>query len=497
MKKKTIFKLSSILVISFILLLTPIAIYADETDILSEEQTAEETEQVVEQEETNEEEQEERSAPSTNTENQSDDNTKAEATSTPIEEHKVAVITTKVDQDGNPLSGAVLQILDENGNVVDEWTSDGTEHTTLLPEGNYVLHEESAPEGYKPAEDKPFTVKVEVADLDAGVDFSETPCPHYGGTPLYYVEIEGEKYEVYCINQDWETPDENSTYDGAILNPDDIRNYTQQTVYVDAEKNKDKIDVSDQSLTSEELYNKLLDIIYHRELASSIFTDLTEAEIRYVTESALKNYTNAGLTRVQGVRKLSGIPEGVTDWAYYSGYYWYLYTHFRSFIYNPDAPLGTDIFTTSVGNGDAFGALARHWSDPAIVNGIITGHNAKNNQAVRDKIARFYELYQYLISNSNPHPSDMHLYIYSSSSMPTDLSGNDFDGVYQNLLGITWYNQNDKKHTVTLELVNEKEEPKREYKNPQTGDNTAIYMVMLSLSLCGLAGGLFINKKEF
>ena len=161
------------------------------------------------------------------------------------EEHKIPVLITKVDENGNPLKGATLQVLNSDGDVVDEWISDGTVHTTMLTEGDYVLHEKTAPDGYLLAKDSPFTVKVEVNTLDAGVDFSETPCSHYGGTPLYYVEINGEKSEVYCINQDWETPDENSIYDGEILDPSDIRNYTIQTVFVDAHQNKESKDISD------------------------------------------------------------------------------------------------------------------------------------------------------------------------------------------------------------------------------------------------------------
>ena len=405
--------------------------------------------------------------------------------------HKVSVIINKTDETGKPLSGATLQILDANGNVVDEWVSNGTSHEVLLPEGNYTLHEVSAPEGYIKASDKTFTVKVEVADLDAGVDWSTTPCQHYGGTPLYYVEINGQKSEVYCINQDWETPDDDSNYDGAVLNPEDIRNYTQQTVYIDADKNKGKIDVSDQSLTSQQLYDKILDIIYHRQLATDLFPDLTEAEIRYVTESALKNYTNAGLTRVQGVRSQSAIPEGATDWSYYSGYYWYLYPWYRSFVYNPDAPIGTDIFVTAIGQGDAFGNLARHWSSG--------DHNAKNDPAVRAKIARYYELYQYLISNKDHHPSDMHLYIYASNNIPTDLSGNDFDGAYQNLLGVRWFNPYDEDYKVELTLVNYKKDTgKTEIVPPVTMVNDINtnnnYLLIVLLSVLGLSLSL---KRRF
>ena len=407
---------------------------------------------------------------------------------TVIEEHKVQTIITKVDENGNPLSGATLQIIDSEGNIVDEWISDGSEHIVMLTEGDYVLHEAAAPAGYTVAADQAFTVKVEVNDLNAGVDFSETPCSHYGGTPLYYVEIDGQKSEVYCINQDWETPDENSVYDGAVLNSDDIRDFTTQTVYIDAHQNKDKMDISDQTLTSQELYDKILDIIYHRERATELFDDLTEAEIRYVTESALKNYTNAGLTRVQRVN-VGQEPENYQLMDYYvtddNKYTWYLYPWYRSFVYNSSAALGQNIYTTVIGSGDAFGNLARHWND---------GHGAKNNEAVREKIARYYELYTYLISDTEHHPSDMHLYIYSTNNKAIDLSGYDFDeGSYQNLLGITWYNPYDDDNKVNLTVVNTKQTI-----NPQTNDGIMIYFIVLIVSgLCLGNATLCLTNKKF
>ena len=66
----------------------------------------------------------------------------------------------KTDADGNYLSGATLQILDWNGNVVSEWVSDGTVHnvTHICPEMSYTLHEVSAPAGYDRASDISFTV---------------------------------------------------------------------------------------------------------------------------------------------------------------------------------------------------------------------------------------------------------------------------------------------------------------------------------------------------
>ena len=435
----------------------------------------------------------ENSALSSNNEQQS----KAKYTTNSNEVHRVAVITSKVDENGNPLVGAILQIIDANGNVVDEWVSDGTEHISLVPEGDYTLHEKSAPEGYKAAADKTFTIKVEVNELDAGVDYSETPCSHYGGTPLYYVESGGEKQEAYCINQDWETPDDNSVYDGKIIKPTDINVYTRQTVYTDAHQNKERIDISDQSLTSQELYDKVLDIVYHRQQAANVFADLTEAEIRYVTEAALKNYINAGLTRVQRVA-ISQAPTGYENTDYYitddGKYMWYLYPWYRSFVYDPDAPLGKDVFKTDIGNGDAFGTLARHWS---------TAHGGKNSEESRAILARYYELYQYLINSRERHPEDMHLYIFYTDNKTSDLSGYNFDGgAYQNLLGIRWFDPYDEEYKTYLSVINTKEpipekpnkpekhekveKPKAPTKSngPETGDNS----FDLALALAGLGG---------
>lgn len=362
---------------------------------------------------------------------------------------KVKVIITKVDEEGNPLAGAKLQILDPNGKLIDEWVSDGKAHEIELTDGTYTLHEVEAPEGYDLAEDQEIPVKVEIKPTTANVDFSETPCPHYEGTPLYYVTIAGKKHEVYCINQDWETPDGVSQYDGAILDSTDIRDYTKQTVFVDAQKNKAKKDISDQTLEDDELYDKILDIIYHRNKATTMFTDLTEAEIRYVTESALKNYTNAGLTRVQG-DLTTRMPEGYEERSHYvsGSYTYYLQMWYRDFVYTPNVALGKDIYETKLGQGDAFGTLARHWTDSK-------GHNGKNDQDVRDKVARFYDLYQYLISDTDHHPEEMHLYIYSASNTATDTSVYDFDsGAYQNLLGVTGYFEDVEQQKQEVEMVN-------------------------------------------
>ncbi len=67
---------------------------------------------------------------------------------------------SKVDETGEKeLPGAKLQITDEDGNIIDQWTSTEEQHTiTGLTEGQkYVMIEISAPYGYEIAEKIEFT----------------------------------------------------------------------------------------------------------------------------------------------------------------------------------------------------------------------------------------------------------------------------------------------------------------------------------------------------
>ena len=67
---------------------------------------------------------------------------------------------SKTDIAGKELPGAKLSILDKNGKVVENWTSEDKPHyIEMLPVGEYTLHEESAPDGYLVAEDVKFEVK--------------------------------------------------------------------------------------------------------------------------------------------------------------------------------------------------------------------------------------------------------------------------------------------------------------------------------------------------
>lgn len=70
------------------------------------------------------------------------------------------VLISKQDIAGKELPGAKLTILDEDGKVVERWTSTEEAHyIEMLPIGKYTLREETAPEGYLVAKDVEFEVK--------------------------------------------------------------------------------------------------------------------------------------------------------------------------------------------------------------------------------------------------------------------------------------------------------------------------------------------------
>ena len=84
----------------------------------------------------------------------------------------ITVEISKQDVYGNELAGAEMQLENSDGEVVDKWTSDGTNHVvTELPAGDYTLKEIAAPDGYVIATDIRFTVdvygKITVENVDA------------------------------------------------------------------------------------------------------------------------------------------------------------------------------------------------------------------------------------------------------------------------------------------------------------------------------------------
>ena len=84
----------------------------------------------------------------------------------PVTQVEMVDDCTRVDAEkvdaatGEPLAGATMQVVDAEGEVVEEWVSDGEPHPIeALAPGDYVLRETEAPEGYGLAEDVPFTVE--------------------------------------------------------------------------------------------------------------------------------------------------------------------------------------------------------------------------------------------------------------------------------------------------------------------------------------------------
>lgn len=71
------------------------------------------------------------------------------------------VSVSKVDiTDEEEIEGAKIQILDNDGEIVEEWVSEKEPHMIeYLPVGDYILHEEAAPQGYVVVSDVEFAVE--------------------------------------------------------------------------------------------------------------------------------------------------------------------------------------------------------------------------------------------------------------------------------------------------------------------------------------------------
>ena len=77
------------------------------------------------------------------------------------ENKPITVEISKRDIYGNELEGAEMVLENADGEIVDRWTSDGTNHVvSKLGAGEYVLKEIAAPDGYVIATDIKFTVDI-------------------------------------------------------------------------------------------------------------------------------------------------------------------------------------------------------------------------------------------------------------------------------------------------------------------------------------------------
>ena len=123
---------------------------------------------------------------------------------------------TKTDlTTGEEVEGAKMQILDMEGNLIDEWTSTKEPHRIYaLAPGKYILHEEQAPteSGYVRAEDVEFVVeltgevqKVEMKDDHTKVSIRKTDITtgeEIKGAKLQILDKEGTVVEEWVSGEE-------------------------------------------------------------------------------------------------------------------------------------------------------------------------------------------------------------------------------------------------------------------------------------------------------
>ena len=110
------------------------------------------------------------------------------------ENEAITVEISKQDIYGSELAGAEMQLVDENGEVIYEWVSDGTNHVvTELPVGKYTLKETAAPDGYIIATDISFEV---FADGSVIVENVDATAATEDGHPLIVMVDDTTKVEI-------------------------------------------------------------------------------------------------------------------------------------------------------------------------------------------------------------------------------------------------------------------------------------------------------------
>ena len=110
------------------------------------------------------------------------------------ENEAITVEISKQDIYGSELAGAEMQLVNENGEIIDEWVSDGTNHiVTELPVGKYTLKETAAPDGYIIATDISFEVFTDGSAIVENVDAAATT---EDGHPLIVMVDDTTKVEI-------------------------------------------------------------------------------------------------------------------------------------------------------------------------------------------------------------------------------------------------------------------------------------------------------------
>ena len=193
---------------------------------------------------------------------------------------------TIVDELGTPVSGTDLEARDTEQQVVESWTAYGSTSTVFLPEGAYTLKIVSPPNGYLADQDEAeITVTVQEAELRddlVGVCSYDHSHPDICSNPNHigletYAVYDGEStVTAYCFNQNYDNPTPDSRYKRLVGSPDLLYSLAQ---------NKDG------SVGPQGLYDHVLAIIYHSASIQAKY-DLDDIEARYITNMALKSFTD-------------------------------------------------------------------------------------------------------------------------------------------------------------------------------------------------------------
>ena len=124
----------------------------------------------------------------------------------------------KVGENGEPVVGATLQLLNEDGEVLDEWFTDGTAKEYVgLPHGKYTIHEVSQPLGYQKRDDLTFEVTDTPDVIKVGFInvLTKTEITKYDseGNKLFgaIMQIIDDRGNVVV---EWETTDETKVVEG-------------------------------------------------------------------------------------------------------------------------------------------------------------------------------------------------------------------------------------------------------------------------------------------
>ena len=136
---------------------------------------------------------------------------------------KVMITKTNITGD-KEIEGAKMQIVDDEGNVVEEWTSSDKPHFIegkLTAGKRYTLHEESAPDGYVVAADIQFTVS-DGGIIDAVLMKDDTTKVNISKRDITNdKELKGAKLQIIDSNgkvvEEWESTDKPHYIEGKLI----------------------------------------------------------------------------------------------------------------------------------------------------------------------------------------------------------------------------------------------------------------------------------------